>query len=1163
MHLSTAAESWEKVYKAFEEINFTAYDYDAVKQSLIDYLKFYYPENFNDYIETSQTMALISTFAYVAELMAYRTDLIGHENAITDAQRKQSILRMAKMISYSATRNIPLRGLVKITSISISEDIRDSQGNSLANRVIRWNDANNPLWHEQFFIVLNRVLTQQFGHPLKSFQVDNTIFQQYQLKNILESDNNRSSFRNGVLKLKAPVNGQDLSFELVPADVDESGAFERAPNPNDFFSILYLDDGYGYSSDTTGFMMYTKQGTLQKLVHVFDTKLLDRVLEIGLNNINDVDVWVQKVDSRGEILEHWENVPSVVGRNLAFNNVATRTKYSVETLENDQIRLIFGDGDFADIPTGVFHIWVRQSESGSATVAKNEIANENATFLYTSKLGRQESCTLTYSLTAPLQNSAPSEDIEHIRKVAPGVYFTQNRMVNGEDYNSFPLSDPSILRLKSINRTYAGESKGILVNDASGKYRNVKIFGNDLRMYYEISAETTVSQISPRSLIDEVIEPILSEPGIYNLITYAFSISASPFNLALVRPRTRFVEDSGLVLSDGFQVMEKTEIQGLLDRHWYGEPDSTVLLDSNLSESSSNSKTAYGVVNGDTDKRIYDANLKMVTKNTLTGVYTLVSNPGSVSGLQITGSQKRFGIAFDPIRTFGSTLKIVPEDTTTITVDAFTSARIDQSAGKEETWTIEILDADGNFAVYGSVTGDTGNGQIGENYDNGILSFLIDFPTADVDREIQIGDAFIIVVVTVGSTLTPTLHKRNLQGRFKMIDDSALSSTPETEAYSLDSLPASWVMLVERTDDSNGNLLYWTITKRNFKLIAESPTTKFFFERSEPVIDPETKTRVFDTVRLLKSNLDAARAAPLGEDHLYSVISDVNYTNGDTNINAISVTPADPTQLTFSGDGAIQNPEFLKLFSSSDYVYFTKDDAGKLTPVKRTLFIETLTYTDDVSGKYVRRRGRDGLYFMWQHFARHDHLLDPTSTNIIDMYILTRGYYSRVRNFVKGIEAVEPLPPSSLELRSTYRDTILSKMMSDTVIMHSGKIKYLFGDAARPELRGRFRIVISPAAKMTGNQIRARALDVIEDYFSIEKWNFGQSFYATDLCSQIHKDLGNEISSAVLVPSYPTNYFGDLFYLRSAADEIFVSAASLENIEIIEGIDKSTLKQKA
>ncbi len=156
---TNSSESWERIYEAFSQVNFTSFDALTIKQSLIDYLRIYYAEVFNDLIQSSELIAMLEMFAYVAEQLAYRVDMVSHENFSTTAQRKQSILRLAKLISYKATRNIPVRGLVKITSLSTSERVIDSRGVDLSGLVITWNDPNNANWKEQFFLVANRVLT--------------------------------------------------------------------------------------------------------------------------------------------------------------------------------------------------------------------------------------------------------------------------------------------------------------------------------------------------------------------------------------------------------------------------------------------------------------------------------------------------------------------------------------------------------------------------------------------------------------------------------------------------------------------------------------------------------------------------------------------------------------------------------------------------------------------------------------------------------------------------------------------------------------------------------------------------------------------------------------------------------------------------------------------
>lgn len=1167
--LLNAAESWEKVYKAFEVINFTAYDYDSVKQSLLDYLKFTYPENFNDYVESSLMVALIELFAYISEQLAYRVDMSTHE-VMPTASRKQSILRLAKLVSYTATRNIPLRGLVKITSISLSEDTRDSQGNSLANRVVKWNDVNNPLWREQFFLLVNKILTQPFGDPFKAFQLDDTVFEQYEAQNVLETTTSgRSSFKNGTLKFKVDVNGQSLPFELVPADIDADGVFERSPNPNAYFNLLYADDGFGDSSDTTGFMMYAKQGTLTKLPYGFDVALPNRVLDLTVNNINDLDVWVQQVDDSGTILTEWTQVPTANGTNLVFNSIEETTKYEVETLENDQVRLIFGDGDFAQIPTGLFTIWVRASAGIAQTVQKSQVVDMSTTFLYTSKLGKQESCTLTFSLASALENAAASEDIEHIRTAAPSVYYTQDRMVNGRDYNSYFLKDPSILRVKSVNRTFAGQTKYLPWNDPTGSYQNVKLFGDDLALYYDAAGAVTISQVSARRFIDDVLEPLLSSPGLESILSYAFYTSAdTELKAAYTVPRTTFIEDEGQTYAS-VPIMEKTLLQGALDRHWYGEPDSIVQLDINLTDVSSLPKSPFAIVNDDADQRIYDPNLRMVTKNTLTGLYSLVPTANNSSGIQeLAFRQRRFGIRFNPVRPFESALQLnsfTTDPQLIPTSSALVPSDVTQANGREEIFTVTITDTVGNFSVYSSIDGYRASGRVGTAYIAAAnISFLIGFPPF-ADTTLYPGDSYVITVTNVSGVFTPTFTKHNLTGRFELIDEITLTSGAEALAYNVNDPIASWVIIVERVDGSDGNVAYWKLTARDFGLTVESPTTKFWYNSDSVLVDAETKKRVRDTVKLLKSNL-TIDGAPVGTDQAFSVLGPVTYPDGEVNVHALKITPIDTKTTFYSGTGVPNNPiEFLNFIGTDSYVYFSRNlTNGRLSVIEPSSYLESLSYDDSgVSGSYARKKGRNGLDFMWQHFTPYGNLIDPSRENIIDVYALTRGYYTDMISYLNGNLAAPPTEPTSLELRNSYRTLIQSKMISDTVVMHSGKVKLLFGDLAVPELRARFKVVLKPTAKLTAEQVKSKVLGEITSYFAIENWDFGQEFWAQNLCAVIQKALSTEVSSVVLVPIFPTNYFGDLFYLRSAPNEIFLSCATLANVEIVSGLDRVTLKQKS
>jgi hypothetical protein len=44
------AEAWTRAHEAFTRVNFNSFDYNTIKESLLDYVKLYFPEDFNDYI---------------------------------------------------------------------------------------------------------------------------------------------------------------------------------------------------------------------------------------------------------------------------------------------------------------------------------------------------------------------------------------------------------------------------------------------------------------------------------------------------------------------------------------------------------------------------------------------------------------------------------------------------------------------------------------------------------------------------------------------------------------------------------------------------------------------------------------------------------------------------------------------------------------------------------------------------------------------------------------------------------------------------------------------------------------------------------------------------------------------------------------------------------
>ena len=519
-----AGQDWTVIYQAMSQINFAAYDYDTMREALINYIRTNYPEDFNDWIESSEFVAIIEMLAYLGGSLAFRIDLNTRENFIDTATRRESLMRLARFLSYNPRRCLAGQGLLKVTQVRTDQTIYDSSGMNLSNMTINWNDANNPDWYEQFILVLNASLqnSNPFGQPVKSGTVGTVRAERY--------DFNNTNTNNLSYGFNATVNGSRMNFEYVNMDFEpsssgsinlgSSGYFkEKTPNVFNSWSVVYRNDGNGNASANTGFFVMFKQGALAYTDYALNSPIPNRVIDVAATNVNQNDVWVQTVDDTGLTILDWTKVPAIFNSNLVYNDVnrLTRDIYQVITRDQagvDAISLRFGDGSFGNIPTGRLRVYYRTSNNLTYTVQPQDMASNTFVLGYQSELNTFHSITMQLTLTYPVANSLSRESTESIRSRAPAVYYAQNRMVNGEDYNVFPLQNSQALKLKAVNRVYSGQSRYLDINDPTGSYSNVKVFSDDGILYEEyapIYQEIPLTNnLNNNQIIESILQPLLS-----------------------------------------------------------------------------------------------------------------------------------------------------------------------------------------------------------------------------------------------------------------------------------------------------------------------------------------------------------------------------------------------------------------------------------------------------------------------------------------------------------------------------------------------------------------------------------------------------------------------------------------------------------------------------
>lgn len=1119
------AEDWKRVYQSFKNADFQSYDFDNLRRTMINYLRKNYPEDFNDYIESSEYLALIDLIAYLGQNLAFRTDLNARENFLELAERRESVIRLARLLSYNPKRNQAANGLLKMESITTTEDIIDSNGNNLAGQTIVWNDVSNQDWYEQFIKVLNSALPANgvVGRPVKKDTVNGISAEQYRF-NALNTDVPNFGFTKN-------ISGRGTTFEIVSTNIESNAILEEAPLPGNNFAFIYQDDGQGAGSNNTGFFSHFRQGALDQGTFSISTPSTNQTVNLDAINVNNSDVWLYKLDTTGNETELWSKVNSVEGNNIVYNSLSKniRNVYSVLTRVQDRISLIFSDGVFGTLPKGSFKVYYRASDNRSFVISPDEMTNINITVPYISKTGTQEVLSIEYELKYTVDNSAESESNESIKSNAPSTYYTQNRMITGEDYNVAPLAvSQEIVKVKAVNRTSSGISRYFDLLDATGKYSKTNLYGKDGAVYTQYLDSkvnfTFTTRNDIQGIISSTIEPLLLDAKLRNFYYTKFPVQT------VTDLNAQFVQ---------------------------------VTKDQNIS-------TGY----------LMDLQNVKYTVSTFTGSTLKFVQPGAM--VKFIAPE---GYHFMPDGTLmldevGKPLH------TGATKYKWTKVTAINGNGKEN-----YADGRGPI-VFNDIIPSAPAGT--EAYP--IIERIIPKFATLLDNDLQTQ-----IIDQVFQYKTFGLRYSTSENLWRLITESNLDKTSafgmgKTGDTSNQQLDNSWLLLFNTDGET------YTITTHGQRYVFESDKEiRFYFDSSDKVYDPQTNKIVKDKVRIMSINTQPGSTQPFTVPFDWEILQEYRDAEGYVDSKKIQVgffdsdddgvvddpdmftqfvgTPPDLKdqyimQEKYTNYDGIDDFRFVSWRTSDKKVVATESDittAGLSSFTDGTIFYivdvdlfkvyneeaETLTLTVD----YRAFSGRDNIIFQYEHAADESNRIDPSSSNIIDVYVLTRSYDTLYRQWLQGAIPVAPVTPTSDSLYTNYGSEINKiKSISDDVIYHPVKYKPLFGTASNTDLQATFKIVKNADRVVNDNEVKANVISAVNRFFALENWDFGETFYFSELSTYIMNELSPDISSIVIVPNKTNSAFGSLFEIKAEADEIFINGATVADVEIISAVTASKLK---
>jgi len=203
------------------------------------------------------------------------------------------------------------------------------------------------------------------------------------------------------------------------------------------------------------------------------------------------------------------------------------------------------------------------------------------------------------------------------------------------------------------------------------------------------------------------------------------------------------------------------------------------------------------------------------------------------------------------------------------------------------------------------------------------------------------------------------------------------------------------------------------------------------------------------------------------------------------------------------------------------------------------------------------------LYFQYRHNSPNYRRIDPSPNNIMDLYILTKQYAADYAAWIQDTSGAvaEPVAPTNETLKIEFSGLENYKALSDTLIYNTAKFKPLFGLRADPALQAKFKIVKNSNIVISDNDVKSTVINAINTYFAIGQWDFGETFYFSELSAYLHTTLTPNIASIVIVPNDSAVRFGTLYQINSEANEIIISAATVDDVEIISAVTAAQINQ--
>ena len=422
-------------------VNYLSRDFTSIRADLVNYLKTFFPEQWQDFNVTSPGMALVELNAYVGDLLSYATDKKFNELFIDGVQERRSVYRLAKTFGYKPPG---IRPAITVSDVII--EVPPTAEGPDVNYLPVYRSGMSIKGAGQIFETINEI---DFSSDFSSDGIANR-----KIEPILNGNQDliryriikREKIKAGVTKIfKAEVTTSQVKpflqieipdknvLEIIDVIVLNGLGIQRVPSFSEFndFNLKYYEvetlpeDKIFLDDDSIDSVNGVKTGRYVEVEKRFEKEFLSDggcVLTFG-GGVEDYDAYDAYLGSLTNVVKCPDS------NNLDVSIILNNTALGVRVPANSTIFIKYrsGGGQLSNVGSNTLN---EVSNIGSQSAGSNE----------TIKQGVVSSTRANNPIPAIGGVGLPS--VDEIKSYIAANYAAQNRSVTLEDYISRAFQMP-------------------------------------------------------------------------------------------------------------------------------------------------------------------------------------------------------------------------------------------------------------------------------------------------------------------------------------------------------------------------------------------------------------------------------------------------------------------------------------------------------------------------------------------------------------------------------------------------------------------------------------------------------------------------------------------------------------------------------------------------